>query len=108
MFACYLPSLAGGFLWDDDANVSQNPTVRPLLVPGECTVNGGSAGVFTLKPTDLPQADRAWFVEAFGYNVTDERFQTYLANDSGAGVPLFAWNAPRSYGVRFAYSLSPY
>ncbi len=52
--------------------------------------------------------DRSWYLEAFGYNVTDERFQTYLANDSGAGVPLFAWNAPRSYGMRFAYSLSPY
>ena len=52
--------------------------------------------------------DRAWYVEAFGYNVTDERFQTYLANDSGAGVPLFAWNAPRSYGMRFSYSISPY
>jgi iron complex outermembrane receptor protein len=46
-----------------------------------------------------------WWVEAFGYNVTDERFQTYLSDWNAAGVPLFAWNAPRSYGMRFAYSM---
>jgi len=46
-----------------------------------------------------------WWVEAFGYNVTDERFQTYLSDWNGASAPLFAWNAPRSYGVRFAYSM---
>lgn len=31
-----------------DPNVTLNPAVRPALVPGECTVDGGSAGVFTL------------------------------------------------------------
>ncbi len=51
-------------------------------------------------------SDGNWFVEAFGYNVTDERFQTYLSDQAGAGRPLFAWNAPRSYGLRFAYSLA--
>ncbi|QDV09525.1 hypothetical protein Poly30_50830 [Planctomycetes bacterium Poly30] len=31
-----------------DPNYLQNPTVRPLLTPGTCTIDGGSAGVFTL------------------------------------------------------------
>lgn len=31
-----------------DPNVSLNPNVRPPLVPGQCTIDGGSAGVFTL------------------------------------------------------------
>ena len=31
-----------------DPNVSENPMVRPLLTPGVCTIDGGSAGVFTL------------------------------------------------------------
>ncbi len=31
-----------------DQNVTQNPTIRPILIPSECTVAGGSAGVFTL------------------------------------------------------------
>lgn len=31
-----------------DPNVSLNPGVRPSLVPGDCTIDGGSAGVFTL------------------------------------------------------------
>jgi tetratricopeptide (TPR) repeat protein len=30
VFACYAPSLPGGFLWDDDANVTANPTIRSL------------------------------------------------------------------------------
>jgi hypothetical protein len=46
-----------------------------------------------------------WWLYAFGNNVTDERFQTYLSDWNAAGVPLFAWNAPRSYGMRFAYSM---
>ena len=40
--------LAGESRFPYDQNVTQNPTIRPLLNPGECTVNGGSAGVFTL------------------------------------------------------------
>ncbi|MEM1451671.1 MAG: hypothetical protein AAGI22_21345 [Planctomycetota bacterium] len=31
-----------------DPNVTQNPLIRPLLVPGECVIDGGSAGAFTL------------------------------------------------------------
>jgi tetratricopeptide (TPR) repeat protein len=30
VFACYYPSLHGEFLWDDDSNVSENPTLRSL------------------------------------------------------------------------------
>ena len=51
-------------------------------------------------------AEGNWFVEAFGYNVTDERFQTYLSDQAGAGKPLFAWTRPRSYGLRFAYNFA--
>jgi hypothetical protein len=31
-----------------DPNVTQNPSIRPILTAGECTLDGGSAGVFTL------------------------------------------------------------
>lgn len=30
VFACYYPSIQGDFIWDDDANVSANPTLRSL------------------------------------------------------------------------------
>jgi iron complex outermembrane receptor protein len=49
----------------------------------------------------------AWLLEAFVYNATDERVQTYWVPDSRPGVPLFAWNAPRTYGVKATYSLQP-
>ncbi len=51
--------------------------------------------------------DEVWSVEAFAYNVTDERFQTYWVPDNRPGTPLFAWNGPRSYGLRFAYNIRP-
>ena len=52
-------------------------------------------------------ASEAWNVEAFVYNLTDERFPTYLSDWPGAGAPLFAWNPPRVFGARFAYNVRP-
>mgnify|MGYP000237623770 CR=1 FL=1 len=75
-----------------------------LDVTGLLTILGATLDL-TLRYTS---PDRSWYLEAFGYNVTDERFQTYLSDWADAGRPLFAWNRPRSYGVRFAYNLSPF
>ncbi len=47
--------------------------------------------------------DESWNIEAFVYNVTDERFPTYLS-DQGSR-PQFAWNPPRSWGIRGAYHI---
>ncbi|MEO1573943.1 MAG: TonB-dependent receptor, partial [Pseudomonadota bacterium] len=49
----------------------------------------------------------AWNIEAFVYNLTDERFPTFLSDWPGAGAPLFAWNPPRVFGARFAYNVRP-
>jgi len=46
-----------------------------------------------------------WTVEAFVYNLTDERFQTYWVDSNQPGAPLFTWNAPRSWGVRATWNL---
>jgi len=51
--------------------------------------------------------DEAWYVEAFVYNVTDERFPTYFVDSNQPDVPLFTWNEPRSWGVRAAYNIRP-
>ena len=51
--------------------------------------------------------DAKWNIEAFVYNATDERVQTYWVPDSRPGVPLFAWNAPRTFGVRANFNFSP-
>jgi len=55
----------------------------------------------------LTSPSERWNIEAFAYNVTDERFPTFWSDWPGAGVPLFAWNAPRSWGLRFAYNIRP-
>ena len=49
--------------------------------------------------------ENTWSVEAFIYNVTDERFQTYWVDSNQPDAPLFTWNAPRTWGVRFAYNV---
>lgn len=50
--------------------------------------------------------DGTWFVGAFGRNLTDELYETWIANVSrflgpGDGAPRYVgWGAPRTYGVR--------
>ena len=51
--------------------------------------------------------DESWFVEAFAYNVTNERFQTFLVNGPSPDVPMFTWNQPRVFGIRAAWSRRP-
>lgn len=50
--------------------------------------------------------DEKWNVEAFMYNVTDERYPTFWVDANQPGAPLFTWNAPRSWGVRAAYNFN--
>ncbi len=50
-------------------------------------------------------ADDTWTVEAFVYNATDERFQTYWVDSNQPDAPLFTWNGPRTYGIRASYNL---
>ena len=49
--------------------------------------------------------DGKWGIEAFMYNVTNERFPTYWVDSNQPGAPLFTWNAPRSWGVRATWNL---
>lgn len=47
--------------------------------------------------------DEKWNIEAFMYNATDERFPTFWVDANQPGAPLFAWNPPRTWGVRAAW-----
>ena len=58
----------------------------------------------TLRYTS-PKND--WSIEAFVYNATDERFQTYWADSNQPEAPLFTWNAPRTWGIRASYHIHP-
>lgn len=50
--------------------------------------------------------DGRWFVSAFGRNLTDELYETWIANVArflgpGDGAPRYVgWGAPRTYGLR--------
>lgn len=52
-------------------------------------------------------ADGGWYVAAYGRNLTDELYETWIANVArflgpGDGAPRYvSWGAPRTYGVRF-------
>ena len=63
-------------------------------------------GIFDASVRYTP-ASEAWNVEAFVYNLTDERFPTFMSDWPGAGAPLFVWNPPRVFGMRFAYNVRP-
>jgi len=51
--------------------------------------------------------DESWNIEAFVYNASDERIQTYWVDSNQPDAPLFTWNAPRTWGVRASYNFSP-
>jgi iron complex outermembrane receptor protein len=58
----------------------------------------------TLRYTN---AKDTWSLEAYVYNITDERIPTYWSDWPGSGAPMYAWNAPRSVGMRFTYNIHP-
>lgn len=71
-FAAYLPAMRGDFLWDDDAHVSETPT---LTTPG-------GLGRIWLEPTAIPQyyplvhttfwiEHRLWGLDTTGYHIVN-------------------------------------
>jgi iron complex outermembrane receptor protein len=90
------------FHWEDDMHMTEGN------FDGLPSVSDKRDAFGTLDATvryATPSGD--WLFEAFIYNATDERFQTYWVPDSRPGVPLFAWNRPRSYGVKVSYNIQP-
>ncbi len=54
--------------------------------------------------TYRPAGDRNWYIQAYGYNVTDEEVAWWRAVE--AGNPRGSYSAPAQYGVRFNYSFN--
>jgi iron complex outermembrane receptor protein len=49
-----------------------------------------------------PPGDQSWYVQAYGYNVTEEEIAWWRGVE--AGNPRGAYSGPAQYGVRFNYS----
>ena len=88
------------FHWEDDMHFTEgNFDAIPALSDKRDAFGTLDA---TLRYTSR---DDTWAIEAFVYNATDERFQTYWVDSNQPEAPLFTWNAPRTYGIRASYNL---
>lgn len=74
-----------------DPNVSLNPAIRPILLPGTTTLDGGSAGVFTLtRDSNLSSS-----------LVADSTFETMDDAHVGHALDYAFDNAPPPFGCQF-------
>ena len=90
------------FHWEDDMHMTEgNFDAIPSL-----SDKRESFGILDLT-LRYEAPENHWAVEAFVYNATDERFQTYWVDSNQPDAPLFTWNAPRTWGVRATYNVRP-
>ena len=94
-FAAYAPALRGGFLWDDDRYVSENPLM---------TVPGGLRRIWSVKQTDqyyplvystFWAERRLWGLDPIGYHVANVMLHILNA--------LLVWLLLRRLGLENAW-----
>lgn len=94
--AAHAPALRGGFLWDDDDYITENPTLREA---------GGLSRIW-LEPTSLPQyyplvhttfwiESRLWGLRPLGYHVVNLALHAFAA--------VLAWALLRRLAVPGAW-----
>jgi Flp pilus assembly protein TadD len=72
VFACYAPSIQGEFLWDDDANVTDNPTIRtPKGLRYIWTDPHANQQFYPLTHTSFWVEYQLWELSATGYRITN-------------------------------------
>ena len=90
------------FHWEDEMHFTEgNFDAIPALSDKRDSIGTVDATLRFESPSGT------WVAEAFVYNATDERFQTYWVDANQPDAPLFTWNAPRTYGLRMSYNFSP-
>jgi protein O-mannosyl-transferase len=67
----YLPSLANGFIWDDDASLTQNPFIRSGEGLHDFWVTTLTPDYWPVTATTLWAEWRLWGMDPFGYHVTN-------------------------------------
>ena len=93
---CYLPSLGGEFLWDDDANVSENPTIRNLRgLRYIWTKPYSNQQYYPLTHTSFWVEYQLWELSPTGYRITN--LLLHLA------VALLLWTTLRRLSVTGAW-----
>ena len=90
------------FHWEDEMHMTEgNFDAIPGLSDKRDSFGTIDASLRYTSPDD------SWNIEAFVYNASDERFQTYWVDSNQPDAPLFTWNAPRTWGVRASYNFAP-
>jgi Tfp pilus assembly protein PilF len=80
----YLPSVRGGFLWDDDASLTANPAIRSADGLRQFWLTTRTPDYWPVTATSLWAEWRLWGLDATGYRVTN------LVLHAGAVLLLWA------------------
>ncbi len=95
------------FHWEDDAyltlwNVDKHTDDLDFVIPDEDIrfTDDRRESFYTVNATVRWYRDN-WYVEAYGYNLTDEVVQYW--GGAAEGVAKGSMSMPRSYGLRFNY-----
>ncbi len=67
----YLPSVRGGFLWDDDASLTTNPAIRSETGLRDFWLTTRTPDYWPVTATSLWAEWRLWGLDATGYRVTN-------------------------------------
>ncbi len=91
---CYVPSLPGGFIWDDDMNVTQNETLRDVEGLGEIWIPQNTPQYYPLTFSVFWLEYQLWGLEPFGYHLVNLLLHALNA--------LLIWSLLARIGVRGA------
>jgi tetratricopeptide (TPR) repeat protein len=69
--AAYLPTLANGFIWDDDVSLTQNPFIRSGDGLRQFWLTAQTPDYWPVTATTLWTEWRLWGLEPLGYHVTN-------------------------------------
>jgi len=96
VFVCYAPSLPGGFLWDDDSNLTDNPTLRSARgLRYIWTAPRVNQQYYPLTHSSFWVEYQVWELWATGYRITNLLLHGIVA--------LLLWTALRRLAVPGAW-----
>jgi len=104
-FAAYLPALQGGFIWDDDAYVSENPLLRDADGLGRIWTTTESPQYYPLVFTSFWLEYHLWGLDPAGYHAVNVAL--HALNAFLVGLLLRALGVRGAWWVAVLFAVHP-
>ncbi len=103
--AAYWPSLSGGFLWDDDGNVTDNPLLRSASGLRQIWFSAASIEYYPVYYTSFWLEWQVWGARPLGYRV--DNLLLHLLNTGLLWLLLRRWRVPGAAWIAAFFALHP-